>query len=71
MIGGAGSIHSSSTGGGGSGGMIALYFAQNFTFSGSWDVYGGRGGNGVGDGSSGIAYFYHTGKQSIGLLLPW
>ena len=52
--------------------MIALYFAQNFTYSGSWDVYGGLGGNSLGSGSSGIAYFYHTGElpaQSLVLFL--
>ena len=62
MIGGAGSNHGSHKGGGGSGGQIALYFAQNFTYSGSWDVYGGEGGNSAGNGSSGMAYFYHTGE---------
>lgn len=63
VIGGAGSTYSSHTGGGGSGGQIALYFAQNFTYSGSWDVYGGLGGNSAGNGSSGMAYFYHTGEN--------
>ena len=42
-----------------------MYFASNFTYSGSWDVYGGLGGNNVGNGSSGAAYFYHTGKYKI------
>ena len=65
VIGGDGSVSGSATGGGGSGGHIALYFASNFTYSGSWDVYGGVGGNNVGNGSSGAAYFYHTGKNSI------
>ena len=53
----------SATGGGGSGGHIALYFAKNFTYSGRWDVHGGLGGNSVGSGSSGAAYFYHTGEN--------
>ena len=42
--------------------MIALHFAKNFTYSGSWDVYGGLSGNSANSGSSGMAYFYHTGE---------
>ena len=61
-MGGSGSTYSSHTGGGGSGGMIALHFAKNVTYSGLWEVQGGLGGNSVGSGSSGIAYFYHTGE---------
>ena len=65
MIGGASSTSNSQTGGGGSGGIIALHFAKNFTYSGSWDVYGGLSGNSAVSGSSGMAYFYHTGELAI------
>lgn len=47
---------------GGSGGRIAMYFNTNFTFSGSWDVYGGDSAIATCDGASGTAYFYHKGK---------
>lgn len=49
------------TGGGGSGGRIAMYFNQNKTYTGTFDAYGGLGGNNVGNGSPGTAFFYHTG----------
>ena len=62
MTGGSSLTHSSAWGGGGSGGIIALHFAKNFTYSGSWDVYGGLSGNSANSGSSGMAYFYHTGE---------
>ena len=55
----------------GSGGQIALYFAQNLTYSGSWDVYGGLDGNSAGNGSSGIPYFYHTGELYVWLRWLW
>ena len=52
--------------GGGSGGRIAVYFADNKTYSGTFDAYGGNGGSGptehVGhSGSPGTMFFYHTG----------
>ena len=50
--------------GGGSGGRIALYFASNKTYSGTFDAYGGLSQNGSAnwEGSAGTIFFYHTGK---------
>lgn len=61
MIGGDGSASGSYQGCGGSGGRIAMYFDRNFTFSGSWDVYGGDTPTPDCDGASGTAFFYHNG----------
>lgn len=49
--------------GGGSGGRIAVYFAENKTYSGSFDAYGGLGQDGEVNtfGSPGTMFFYHTG----------
>lgn len=62
MIGGDGSSSKSSVGCGGSGGRIAMYFDSNFTYSGTWDVYGGDSSTTPEcDGASGTAFFYHNG----------
>ena len=53
---------SSYTGGGGSGGRIAMNFAENKTYTGTFDAYGGLGGNNIGNGSAGTIFFYHTGQ---------
>ncbi|KAK3576661.1 hypothetical protein CHS0354_004945 [Potamilus streckersoni] len=69
-IGGDGSISELSAGGAGSGGRMALYFADNKTFSGYWDMYGGlAGGHGAGNGSPGTAFFYHSGFNHSTLLI--
>ncbi|WAR26294.1 hypothetical protein MAR_011998 [Mya arenaria] len=60
VIGGDGSKYSSFQGCGGSGGRIAMYFDRNFTFSGTWDVYGGDAPAPECDGASGTAFFYHN-----------
>ncbi|KAH3816396.1 hypothetical protein DPMN_117912 [Dreissena polymorpha] len=60
VIGGDGSAHGSNQGCGGSGGRIAMYFNKNFTFTGSWDVYGGNTPSPACDGASGTAFFYHN-----------
>ena len=39
-----------------------MYFNKNFTFSGSWDVYGGDSPTPACDGASGTAFFYHNGE---------
>ena len=52
-------------GGGGSGGRMAIHLAENKTFSGTVDAYGGLGGGGIDtsgrDGSPGTVYYYHSG----------
>ncbi|CAH1775844.1 unnamed protein product, partial [Owenia fusiformis] len=71
VIGGDGFVHSSHSGGGGSGGRIAMYFNSNKTYAGSWDLYGGLGG-GYGsayDGASGTAFFYHQVHDHTTLLI--
>ena len=55
--------------GAGSAGRIAVYLADNKTYSGSFDAYGGLGPDGVTrhiaqDGSPGTMFFYHTGNVS-------
>ena len=64
VIGGDGSSISSGVSGAGSAGRIAMYFAENKTFSGSFDAYGGNAGGGLADGSPGTVFFYHTGTVS-------
>ena len=62
--GGAGHVYGSYEGGGGSAGRIAVYFALNRTFSGSFEAHGGlSGGQGAGVGGPGTMFFYHTGKR--------
>lgn len=39
-----------------------MYFERNFTFTGSWDVYGGDTPGDTCDGASGTAFFYHNGN---------
>jgi hypothetical protein len=68
VIGGDGSTSGSYQGCGGSGGRIAMYFDRNFTFSGSWDVYGGDTPINECDGASGTAFFYHNGKHIVFLI---
>ena len=58
MVGNAG-------GGAGSGGRIAMFFADNKTYTGSFDAYGGMGHSVEGNGSPGTVYFYHTGQGFI------
>ena len=65
MIGGDGSTYSSYEGCGGSGGRIAMFFESNFTFTGSWDIYGGDTPTDSCDGASGTAFFYHNGNYVI------
>ena len=60
-IGGDGVSTSHPDGGGGSGGRIAVYYASNKTYIGTFDTYGGLGGALNRDGSPGTAFFYHTG----------
>jgi hypothetical protein len=48
----------SGNGGAGSGGRISMDFADNKTYTGSFDTYGGLGKN---NGSPGTSFFYHTG----------
>ena len=65
MIGGDGSTANNIQGCGGSGGRIAMFFNKNFTFSGSWDVFGGDTLKPECDGASGTAFFYHNGNIYI------
>lgn len=69
MTGGDGATSGGNEGCGASGGRIAMYFANNFTFSGSWDVYGGDATTPECDGASGTAFFYHTGLFNGCILL--
>ena len=59
-------------GGGGAAGRIAVYFALNRTFSGSFEAHGGSsGGANAGHGGPGTMFFYHTGTSSLILLFHW
>ncbi|KAL5013117.1 hypothetical protein ScPMuIL_007387 [Solemya velum] len=69
VSGGSGSTYSNYYGGGGSAGRIAIFFARNETFSGSFDACGGEGGATAGDGAAGTSYFYHTVHSHSTLLL--
>lgn len=40
-----------------------MYFNSNFTYAGSWDVYGGDSSTPECDGASGTAFFYHNGTN--------
>lgn len=40
-----------------------MYFDKNFTYSGSWDVYGGDTPTNDCDGASGTGFFYHNGRN--------
>jgi hypothetical protein len=71
VLGGNGSSHQLADvvylSGSGSGGRIAVYFADNKTYSGTFDSYGGMGAAGASrhvayDGSPGTMFFYHTGE---------
>ncbi|XP_033640829.1 uncharacterized protein LOC117301055 [Asterias rubens] len=68
--GGAGSVYNSYQGGGGSAGRLAVYFAQNRTFSGSFEAHGGlSGGEQAGVGGPGTMFFYHTGYKHRTLIV--
>ncbi|KAL4226615.1 hypothetical protein ACF0H5_014598 [Mactra antiquata] len=69
VIGGDGSTSGSYQGCGASGGRIAMYFNTNFTFSGSWDVYGGDSPTAECDGASGTAFFFHNDHAHSTLLV--
>nr|XP_026694748.1 uncharacterized protein LOC104266654 [Ciona intestinalis] len=67
------------SGGGGAAGRIAVYFASNKTYSGSWQAHGGKPGNVVGNyvssdtttgyGGPGTMYFYHTVHKHTTLIV--
>jgi len=65
-LGGDGASSQGHYGGAGAGGRIALYFASNKTYAGTFDAFGGRGQNGGAntDGSPGTIFLYHTGNCS-------
>ena len=67
--GGDGSSSQGRYGGAGAGGRIALYFADNKTYAGSFDAFGGLGKSGSAntDGSPGTVFLYHTGSYSTHL----
>ena len=46
-----------------------MYFADNKTYAGSFDAFGGRGKSGAAntDGSPGTIFFYHTGSYNTQL----
>ncbi|XP_038052472.1 uncharacterized protein LOC119725183 [Patiria miniata] len=68
--GGAGHVSGGYQGGGGSAGRIAVYFALNRTFSGSFEAHGGQaGGQGAGVGGPGTMFFYHTGYRHRTLIV--
>ena len=64
---GSGHYYSSGyQGGGGAAGRIAVYFALNRTFSGSFEAHGGSsGGANAGHGGPGTMFFYHTGTYTV------
>jgi hypothetical protein len=62
VVGGDGSKGvSGEIGGGGAGGRMALHFADNKTYAGDFDAYGGLASGGQTDGGPGTVFFYHTG----------
>ena len=61
VTGGDGSKIESNVGGGGGAGRIAMHFADNKTFAGSFHAYGGLSDGGHTDGGPGTVFFYHTG----------
>lgn len=70
VIGGDGGLVVGSAGGGaGSGGRIAMFFADNKTYTGLFDAYGGLGHSVEGNGSPGTIYFYHTGQRILYMLV--
>ena len=65
VAGGDGSKSGNVVGGGGAGGRIAMHFADNKTFAGDFDAYGGLSDGGHSDGGPGTVFFYHTGKRLV------
>ena len=65
VTGGDGSRSDGNVGGGGGAGRIAMHFADNKTFAGDFNAYGGLSDGGHSDGGPGTIFFYHTGQSEI------